>query len=59
MQNSWKECLESIFNNSTEEQNVTLAIALWAIWYSRNKKVHNRQKETAQNIISFGLTKLN
>lgn len=49
----YKEWLIDFFNkNDTRNKNL-LAVAIWAIWFVRNRVIHNGLKQRSQNLAGF------
>lgn len=45
----WMHWLFTNYNNKKEE----IAITIWAIWYARNKLIHEHQSQSVETIVTF------
>ncbi|MBA0573546.1 hypothetical protein Golob_000816, partial [Gossypium lobatum] len=52
-ENDWNKCLVMELGNKSSQLCVTTAVAFWAIWFSRNKFIHEGILNKAQEIASF------
>ncbi|KAK5770921.1 hypothetical protein PVK06_047081 [Gossypium arboreum] len=54
MDNSnFKEWLSWLFENSNSNRNEEIAIAIWALWFSRNRYVHENKLQSAEELVTF------
>ncbi|KAB1994689.1 hypothetical protein ES319_D13G114900v1 [Gossypium barbadense] len=52
-ENDWNKWLVTELGNKSSQLYVTTAVAFWAIWFSRNKFIHEGILSKAQEIASF------
>lgn len=50
----WTDWLATTFNK-TEQHDSLLVIAMWAVWYNRNKCHHDGITETSRSVACFTL----
>ncbi|MBA0729062.1 hypothetical protein Golax_023252 [Gossypium laxum] len=52
-ESSFIEWLYWVFNNIASGKKEEIAITIWALWFARNKLLHNKKEQTMDEVITF------
>ncbi|MBA0818713.1 hypothetical protein Gohar_027808, partial [Gossypium harknessii] len=50
---NFNEWLSWLLENSEKNRKGVIAVTIWAIWFSRNKFVHERKVQSLKEIVTF------
>ncbi|KAG8484135.1 hypothetical protein CXB51_022932 [Gossypium anomalum] len=50
---NFKEWLSWVLESSDSNKKYVIAIAIWALWFARNKYVHKNKMQSAEEIVTF------
>ncbi|GMI84947.1 hypothetical protein HRI_002164000 [Hibiscus trionum] len=49
----WKEWITNAYNSLSDTDKKSFVVSCWAIWYARNKVVHENQPTTVEEAVAF------
>ncbi|KAL4384342.1 hypothetical protein GQ457_15G004620 [Hibiscus cannabinus] len=53
VENQWLQWLSHLFVHFTESQRLLFVVTIWALWFYRNKKLHENFIQSPEDIASF------